>query len=1026
MDITALQETRLSEEGQLREEGGGYTFFWKGREANLPRIHGVGFAIKNELVSQLTELPVGINERLMTVRIQTGNNSYATLVSAYAPTLAAEEPIKELFYSDLDRVLTSISSEDQIYLLGDFNARVGRDHEIWRRTIGKNGTGKVNSNGTLLLSKCAEHNLTITNTLFRQKEKLKTSWQHPRSKHWHLIDYIITRTRDIKFTHLTRSSPLTENCWTDHRLIYSKVKMNIKKKKVNPTAPKRFKLNVNLLKEPSTNNKFQQAFIRQLPKHFPQNTEEHWESLKTAITKTCKETIGLQKHRNEDWFDRNDGEITKLVEETRKTLSEHLKDPNCAHKKKKHRELKAQVQRVTREMKNTWWVEKSKEMQQYANNNDMKNFFSATKKIYGPSTQGLAPLKSKDGTKVLKTNKEVLSRWQEHFDELLNRNPIIDENAIHEIPQHRKDESLGKLPTLEEVEIAIKAMKNNKASGPDNIPAEIFKNGGPLIISQLHKLIVKIWINEEIPKDLRDGLIITIYKKKGDRSDCGNHRGITLLSIAGKILTRILNSRLSPLAENILPESQYGFRPSRGTTDMIFTARQLQEKCREQNQPLYMAFIDLTKAFDSVGRELLWKILSKAGCPEKFIKIMRLLHDDMTAVVISNGEATDSFGVNSGVKQGCVAAPTLFSIFIAAVLHLVRDKLPPGILMTYRMDGGIFNLSRLKAKTKTKVSSIIELQYADDNAICALKEEDLQIIINAFADAYSKLGLTINVKKTQVLHQPAPNVVAQPPNININGQKLENVDKFIYLGSNLSSKANIDDEISYRLRCANAAFGKLSKRVFEDRDLRTETKIMVYHAVVLPTLLYASETWTTYRRHIKDLERFHQRCLRKILKVSWETLRTNLSILEQSGCTSIEYLITKNQLRWAGHLVRRQDSFLPKQIFYSELTHGRRHVGRPRKRFKDELKENLKKCDIDPKNWEHLAEDRKAWRREVKDGVEHFEIERHRQINEKRDLRIARRENPPAMPLNPFYCPICNKACAARIGLTSHMRTHQR
>ena len=207
--------------------------------------------------------------------------------------------------------------------------------------------------------------------------------------------------------------------------------------------------------------------------------------------------------------------------------------------------------------------------------NNTRGFFNAIKTIYGPSFQGLAPLRSKDGTRLHKSNVEILARWKEHFEELFNRNPVIDNSVLEEIPHFPVDDTLSEPPTLEEVSKAVSLMKNNKAAGPDNIPAEIFKSGGPLLIFQLHQLILKIWESEEIPEDFKNGIITTIYKKKDDRSDCGNYRGITLLSIAGKILVRVLNTRLTPLAENILPETQCGFRPSRGTTDMIFAARQL-------------------------------------------------------------------------------------------------------------------------------------------------------------------------------------------------------------------------------------------------------------------------------------------------------------------------------------------------------------------------------------------------------------------------------------------------------------------
>uniref|UniRef100_H2ZYB3 Endonuclease/exonuclease/phosphatase domain-containing protein n=1 Tax=Latimeria chalumnae TaxID=7897 RepID=H2ZYB3_LATCH len=197
INIAALSETRRANKGHLREEVGGYTFFWKGKPTNDRQVHGVGFAIKNQIVSRMTEFPAGINERLMTLHLQLANNLSATVISAYAPTLAA----KEEHYADLDEILTIIPKEDKIILLGDFNARVARDSNMWRGTIGKEGVGKANPNGILLLSKCVEHDLVITNTIFRQHDRYKTTWQHP-SKQWHLLDYVIIRARDLKDVHI--------------------------------------------------------------------------------------------------------------------------------------------------------------------------------------------------------------------------------------------------------------------------------------------------------------------------------------------------------------------------------------------------------------------------------------------------------------------------------------------------------------------------------------------------------------------------------------------------------------------------------------------------------------------------------------------------------------------------------------------------------------------------------------------------------------------------------------------------------
>ena len=127
----------------------------------------------------------------MTLRLPLSGKRHATIVSAYAPTMTNPDEIKDKFYDDLDSVISATPWTDKLILLGDFNARVGTDLQIWEGVIGTEGIGKRNSNGLLLLKKCAEHELLITNTVFCLPARNKTSWMHPCSKHWHLIDYVI-------------------------------------------------------------------------------------------------------------------------------------------------------------------------------------------------------------------------------------------------------------------------------------------------------------------------------------------------------------------------------------------------------------------------------------------------------------------------------------------------------------------------------------------------------------------------------------------------------------------------------------------------------------------------------------------------------------------------------------------------------------------------------------------------------------------------------------------------------------------
>ena len=198
-----------------------------------------------------------------------------------------------------------------------------------------------------------------------------------------------------------------------------------------------------------------------------------------------------------------------------------------------------------------------------------------------------------------------------------------------------------------------------------------------------------MWESEQVPKDLKDAVVIIIFKK-GNRNACGNHRGISLLSIAGKIFARILLNRLQVVAEEILPESQCGFRQARGTTDMIFCARQVQEKSREQQKPRFFFFYDLEKAFDEVPRTAMWMVLRWLGCPEHFVGLVRALHEGMPGRVPHGSRLSEEFPMTSGLKHGCVLAPTLFSLYLAAMLHDIPPD-NPSVNIRYRLDGAIFN-----------------------------------------------------------------------------------------------------------------------------------------------------------------------------------------------------------------------------------------------------------------------------------------------------------------------------------------------
>lgn len=759
---------------------------------------------------------------------------------------------------------------------------------------------------------------------------------------------------------------------------------------------------------------------------FSNGVEEAWAAFRDTVFNTALTHLGQNMRKHQDWFDENDEVIQKLLDEKRRAHRDIQQDTSSAFKKAAFKSIKGKVQTKLREMKDTWLSNKADEIQKYADSNNCKRFYEALKAIYGSQSSGTSPLLSADGTTLLTEKNAILERWEEHFNNVLNMPSSINDEAIARMPQVDINTSLAEPPTEPEVQKAIKFLSNGKSPGSDSNPAEIYQLGGQVLVQKLTVLFQTMWQQEVTPQELKDASIVHLYKRKGNRQSCDNHRGISLLVIAGKILARVLLNRLiQHLEDGHLPESQCGFRKGRGTVDMIFAARQLQEKCQEQYKDLYTTFVDLTKAFDTVSREGLWKIMRKFGCPDKFISMIRQFHDGMLARVPDDGDSSDAFPVTSGVKQGCVLAPTLFSMMFSAMLSdAFCDDEETSIKIRFRTDGKLFNLRRLQAKTKVQKDSVRDFLFADDCALNAATEGQMQESMNSFSTACKNFCLTISTKKTEVLHQPAPQKPYIEPVITVDGEPLKTVDKFTYIGSTLSRSVNIDDEVETRIAKASSAFGRLRDSVWERRGIKQATKLKVYQAVVLPTLLYACETWAVYERHAKKLHRFHMDCLRKLLKITWQDKVSDTEVLSRADLPSAYTLLRKAQVRWAGHLARMPDTRLPKILFYGELAEGKRLRGGQRKRYKDTLKTALKSLEINPDTWETAALNRPTWRRHIGQGASSYEQNRIAEARRKRELRKSSVNSVPSAPAD-HLCPICGRAFRGRIGLISHSRTHR-
>ncbi|BHF64552.1 hypothetical protein SprV_0200755700 [Sparganum proliferum] len=237
----------------------------------------------------------------------------------------------------------------------------------------------------------------------------------------------------------------------------------------------------------------------------------------------------------------------------------------------------------------------------------------------------------------------------------------------------------------------------------------------------------------------------------------------------------------------------------------------------------------------------------------------------MLARVTNNDAISVAFVVTSRVEQDYVLAPTLFSLMFSAMLmDAYRDK-RLGIRITYRTDGHFLNESRVKVLTRLFTTTVHDLLFVDDCALNTTTEVDMQRSIDLVVAGCVKFVLAINTDKTVVMQQPSSNAEYNPPRISVSDNQVQTADNFVYLGSTLAQNANINDEVVRRLSKASQAFGRLQASAWNRHRHQLNTRLKIYKAVVLTTLLYGAETWTVYASHARKRNHLHLNCLLRML-----------------------------------------------------------------------------------------------------------------------------------------------------------------
>ncbi|KAK3564684.1 hypothetical protein QTP86_024812, partial [Hemibagrus guttatus] len=399
---------------------------------------------------------------------------------------------------------------------------------------------------------------------------------------------------------------------------------------------------------------------------------------------------------------------------------------------------------------------------------------------------------------------------------------------------------------------------------------------------------------------------------------CSNYMGITLLSLQGKVYSRVLERRVRPLVEPRIQEEQCGFRPSRGTLDQLYTLHRVLEGSWEFAQPVHMCFVDLEKAFDRV--------------PHGILAVWSLYNRSRSLVRIASCKS-DLFPVHVGLRQGCPLSPVLFIVFMDRISRRSQG-----------LEGVRFGDHR--------ISSLI---FADDVVLLAPSSLDLQHALGCFAAECEAAGMRVSTSNSEAMVLDRKKVACT---LQVGGEVLPQVEEFKYLGVLFTSEGRMDREIDRRIGAVTAVMRSMYRSAVVKKELSRKAKLLIYQSIYVPTLTYGHELCVMTERVRSRIQAAKMSFLRMVVGRSLRDRVRRSVTQEELGVEPLLLHIERGQLRWLEHLFRMPPGCLPGEVFRACPT-GKRPRGRPRTRWRDYVSQLAWEClGVPPEELEEVSGER--------------------------------------------------------------------
>ena len=932
MDICALQETRRGGFMSFKTEN--YEVFYFGECSGKG---GVGIAVHKRflhLISSTRGVPES-DGRLMTMDILLHDEHHpVTLICSYAPTSTAPARIRDKFYAQLNQLVTSNS-----WLLGDFNARVGRRPSD--TTSGVESSNTVgpwslknditpNANGTLLLNIASEHNLRHVASHFQLRDSKRWTWRHPRYRTRAVLDHVFVPSAHFRF--FARCFvPSDIAIFTDHRPVICE--LNFRPRVTPKTSSIPPTLNVRALSQTDIMDAFQVDIQSSLGDTNPEDvpSEQIAASIRSATVAAAQKVIPAKRKAK---YPQEFSPATITLINRKRRLWTFLQKSG----RRVTRSLRSVYRSMCRETKHSIKADRNALLEQEAS--DLSQAFSED------TFKGYSLLKRQHRTRttaILPPESDFTNHYRLHY-ELGDEVPL--ELHTCELSPCTDDDTL----TRDNFDDGVRSLNSNRSSGHDNVAPEYIKHGGSVLLQWTFVLMTRIWSFVcDLPPIDRIGTLLPIPKKAGGGT-VSSFRPICLLTSLYKLYAVIVFHKVRDRVKDFVSWTQAGFIRGRSCGNNLWILRRVVERAIEFNTPVYCVFVDYKGAFDALNRTTLGRVLGLFLSPAMVRRVMCLFFDAKANVKIKN-IIGPTFDLLRGVRQGCPASPSFFTVALAFVSWTFRS--------TFK---GI-KLVNLYLST---------MEYADDQMLFTLSPDGLQEMLTFLSDTALPFGLRLAPQKCELIcfHRPGTVVMNTLPVVKLGDKVIPWKSSVIYLGSLFTEDNNTLAAIKHRICCAETIVRRLNPRVFRRRSVGNQLKGRFVNTAVFASLLYGLQYCASGKREIRCLDGYFLLLAKRVMRLPHD-FHLSYAVAEQRlGLKRPSVLLAKERLRWIGHVMRSDDVIL-REVLSFVPEGGARGRGRPRRRLYDTIKGDLAARGIetatrDQNNFwlslANMAVDRNAWR----------------------------------------------------------------